>query len=139
MNESTATKQILEIVPEQIYYGNGAWGIAQAARIYFDKSPQNLTEAECALLAGVPKAPNRYNPSGTPSVVRNRRNLVISRMEELKMISPQKKQKLMAASISPISKGEPSYYVDAVRSKLIDRYGAEIIERGGLEVITAMN
>ncbi|OPY14775.1 MAG: Penicillin-binding protein 2D [Syntrophus sp. PtaU1.Bin005] len=132
-------KQILEMYLNEIYYGNGAWGIAQAARIYFDKSPQNLTEAECALLAGVPKAPNRYNPSGTPSVVRNRRNLVISRMEELKMISPQKKQKLMAASISPISKGEPSYYVDAVRSKLIDRYGAEIIERGGLEVITAMN
>jgi len=132
-------KQILEMYLNEIYYGNGAWGIAQAARIYFDKSPGNLTEAECALLAGVPKAPNRYNPSGSPSVVRNRRNLVLNRMAELKMISPQKKQKLMASSISPIKKGEAPYYVDAIRNKLVERYGAEIIERGGLEVITAMD
>ena len=48
----------------EIYYGNGAWGIAQAARLYFDKNPEELTDAECALLAGVPKNPARYNPLG---------------------------------------------------------------------------
>lgn len=132
-------KQILEMYLNEIYFGNGAWGIAQAARLYFDKSPENLTEAECALLAGVPKAPNRYNPSGAPSVVRNRRDLVLKRMAELNMISPQKRQKLMAASTSPIKKGEAPYYVDAIRNKLVERYGAEVIERGGLEVITAMD
>ncbi|OPY89675.1 MAG: Penicillin-binding protein 2D [Syntrophus sp. PtaU1.Bin208] len=131
--------QILEMYLNEIYYGNGAWGIAQAARIYFDKSPRDLSEAECALLAGVPKAPNRYNPFGSASVVRNRRNLVLSRMAELEVISPQKKQKLMAAAVSPIKKGEAPYYVDAIRNKLIERYGAEIIERGGLEVISAMD
>ncbi len=131
--------QILEMYLNEIYYGNGAWGIAQAARIYFDKSPRDLTEAECALLAGVPKAPNRYNPFGSSSVVRNRRNLVLSRMAELEMISPQKKQKLTAAAVSPIKKGEAPYYVDAIRNKLVERYGAEIIERGGLEVISAMD
>ncbi|SEL94539.1 penicillin-binding protein, 1A family [Syntrophus gentianae] len=131
--------QILEMYLNEIYYGNGAWGIAQAARIFFDKSPRDLTEAECALLAGVPKAPNRYNPFGSSSVVRNRRNLVLSRMAELEMISPQKKQKLMAAAVSPIKKGEAPYYVDAIRNKLVERYGAEIIERGGLEVISAMD
>jgi len=132
-------KQILEMYLNEIYYGNGAWGIAQAALLYFDKTPQDLTEAQCALLAGIPKAPNRYNPSGTPSVVRDRRNLVLKRMAELKMISPQKKQKLMAASTAPIKKGVAPYYLDAIRSKLVERYGAEITERGGLDVITAMD
>ncbi len=50
-------KQILEMYFNEIYFGNGAWGIAQAARLYFDKNPEQLTEAECVLLAGVPKAP----------------------------------------------------------------------------------
>ena len=57
-------KQILEMYFNEVYFGNGAWGIAQAAHLYFDKNPEELTEAECSLLAGVPKAPGRYNPLG---------------------------------------------------------------------------
>ena len=63
-------KQILEMYFNEIYFGNGAWGIAQAARLYFDKNPEELTDAECALLAGVPKNPGRYNPLGKPDEVR---------------------------------------------------------------------
>ncbi len=132
-------KQILEMYLNEIYYGNGAWGIAQAARLYFDKSPRDLTEAECALLAGIPKAPVRYNPYGPPSAVKNRRNLVLKRMAELKMISAREKQKLTAAPVSPIKRGEAPYYLDFIKNKLIERYGQGIVERGGLEVITAMD
>ncbi|OPY12053.1 MAG: Penicillin-binding protein 2D [Syntrophus sp. PtaB.Bin001] len=132
-------KQILEMYLNEIYYGNGAWGIAQAARLYFDKSPRDLSEAECALLAGIPKAPVRYNPYGSASVVRNRRNLVLKRMAELKMISAREKQKLAAAPISPIKRGEAPYYLDFIKNKLVEQYGQSIIERGGLEVITAMD
>ena len=57
-------KQILEMYFNEIYYGNGAWGIAQASRLYFDKSPEELSDAECAMLAGVQKNPSRYNPLG---------------------------------------------------------------------------
>ncbi len=60
-------KQILEMYFNEINFGNGAKGIAQAARLYFDKNPEELTDAECSLLAGVPKAPARYNPLGDPA------------------------------------------------------------------------
>ena len=59
-------RQILEMYFNEIYFGNGAYGIAQAARLYFDKSPEELSEGECILLAGVPKNPRRYNPFGKP-------------------------------------------------------------------------
>jgi membrane peptidoglycan carboxypeptidase len=81
-------KQILEMYFNEVYFGNGVWGIVQAARLYFDKYPQDLTEAECALLAGVPKAPTRYNPLGKPARIRDRKNLILKRMRELKMITP---------------------------------------------------
>ena len=70
-------KQILEMYFNEIYYGNGAWGIAQAARLYFDKNPEELTDAECALLAGVPKNPGRYNPRGDSVKVMGRRDIVL--------------------------------------------------------------
>jgi len=132
-------KQILEMYFNEIYYGNGAWGIAQAARLYFDKSPQDLTEAECALLAGVPKAPVRYNPFGAASEVGKRRNLVLKRMAELKMITPRQKRKLTAAPITVFKQGESPYYLAHVKNKLIERYGPEIPEKGGLEVTTSMD
>jgi 1A family penicillin-binding protein len=132
-------KQILEMYLNEIYFGNGAWGIAQAARLYFDKNPEQLSDAECAVLAGVPKAPSRYNPLGKPSQVRGRRDLVLSRMAELKMITQRQKQKLMSRPISVVKSGEAPYYLAHVRNKLIDRYGPKIIEQGGLDIITAMD
>lgn len=132
-------KQILEMYFNEIYYGNGAWGIAQAARLYFDKTPEQLTHAECVLLAGVPKAPNRYNPRGEAAQVKMRRNLVIGRMAELKLISQQEKQKLLSQPITSVKPGQAPYYLTHVRNKLVEKYGAYIIERGGLEVVTAMD
>jgi len=132
-------KQILEMYFNEIYFGNGAWGIVQASRLYFDKYPQELTENECALLAGVPKAPARYNPLGKAIIIRDRKNLVLKRMAALKMISPSLLKKLRVQRINVIQQGEAPYYMSHIRSKLIERYGAEIIEKGGLEVITAMD
>jgi len=132
-------KQILEMYFNEVYFGNGAWGIVQAARLYFDKYPQELTEAECALLAGVPKAPTRYNPLGKPMITRDRKDLVFKRMAELKMITPGQEKQLRVQPISVVQPGEAPYYLAHIRSKLIERYGADIIEQGGLEVIAAMD
>jgi 1A family penicillin-binding protein len=132
-------KQILEMYFNEIYFGNGAWGIAQAARLYFDKNPEQLTDSECALLAGIPKAPNRYNPFGKLSEVRARRNLVLMRMAELKIISKRKKQRLIAQPVTAVRPGQAPYYLAHIRSRLIERYGTKIIEQGGLDVITAMD
>ena len=132
-------KQILEMYFNEVYFGNGAWGIVQAARLYFDKNPQDLTEAECALLAGVPKAPARYSPLGKPEVTRNRKNLVLKRMAELKMITRSQEKKIRFQNIAVIQPGGAPYYLSHISGKLVERYGAEIIEQGGLDVITAMD
>lgn len=138
--ESKYTKnQILEMYLNEIYYGNGAWGIAQAARLYFDKNPEELTDAECSLLAGVPKSPARYNPLGNPSRVTGRRDLVLDRMVELKMITRRQQKYLRAHPPSVVPRGQAPYYLAHIRNKLIERYGPEVIEQGGLEVTAALD
>lgn len=132
-------KQILEMYFNEIYFGNGAWGIAQAALLYFDKNPRDLTEGECALLAGVPKAPTYYNPLGPPAKVTARRSVILKRMAELKMITEGKRKKLASQPITTFRQGEAPYYVAHIRHKLIERYGIAVIEKGGLEVTAAMD
>jgi 1A family penicillin-binding protein len=132
-------QQILEMYFNEIYYGNGAWGIAQAARLYFDKNPEELTEPECALLAGVPKNPGRYNPLGASAKVTGRRDVVLKRMVELKIITPRQKNKLRAQRVAFTQRGQAPYYLAYIKSKLSERYGKEIIEHGGLEVTAAMD
>jgi len=132
-------KQILEMYFNEVYFGNGAWGIVQAARLYFDKYPQELTEPECALLAGVPKAPARYNPLGKTAITRGRKNLILKRMAELKMITPVQEKQLRVQPVAVVQPGEAPYYLAHIRNKLIERYGGEIIEQGGLDVIAAMD
>jgi penicillin-binding protein 2D len=138
--ERTYTKkQILEMYFNEIYYGNGAWGIAQAARLYFDKNPEELTDAECALLAGVPKNPGRYNPLGEAARVVGRRDVVLKRMEDLKIISPRQKQKLRAQRVTFTQPGQASQYLAHIKGKLIERFGKEIVETGGLEITAALD
>ena len=132
-------QQILEMYFNEIYYGNGAWGIAQAARLYFDKNPEELNEAECAMLAGVQKNPSRYNPLGKPANVTGRRDVVIKRMEDLNMITSRQKQQLRANPPSVVKPGQAPQYLAHVRNKLIERYGAEITDLGGLEVTAALD
>lgn len=132
-------KQILEMYFNEIYYGNGAWGIVQAARLYFDKNPEELTDAECAMLAGVPKNPGRYNPLGKPANVTGRRDVVLKRMADLKMITPRQRQQLRAHPAAVIKTGQAPQYLAYLRNKLIERYGAGIVEQGGLEVTAALD
>lgn len=131
--------QILEMYFNEIYYGNGAWGIAQAARLYFDKNPEELSEAECAMLAGVQKNPSRYNPLGKPEYVTRRRDVVLKRMEDLKMISAGQKQHLRSNPPVVVKPGQAPHYLALVRAKLVERFGPDIIETGGLEVTAALD
>jgi 1A family penicillin-binding protein len=132
-------KQILEMYFNEIYYGNGAWGVAQAARLYFDKSPEELSEAECALLAGVQKNPARYNPLGKTVNVTGRRNMVLKRMADLNMITPRQRDAMRSRPPSVFKSGQAPQYLAHIRSKLIERYGTEVIESGGLEVTAALD
>jgi 1A family penicillin-binding protein len=132
-------RQILEMYFNEIYFGNGAWGIAQAARLYYDKSPEELSDAECAVLAGVPKNPARYNPLGKPADVEQRRNTVLKRMAELSMITPRREEQLRALPLLPTRPGPAPQYLTHIRRKLVEWYGPRILERGGLSVVAAMD
>ena len=132
-------RQILEMYFNEVYFGNGAWGIAQAARLYFDKTPQELSEIECILLAATPKAPGRYNPTGDPAKVTKRRRLILNRMLELSMISPRQEKALRTRPVTVVKASEAPSYLAHVRQKLVERYGHDVVERGGLDVITAMD
>jgi 1A family penicillin-binding protein len=132
-------QQILEMYFNEIYYGNGAWGIAQAARLYFDKNPEELNDAECAMLAGVQKNPSRYNPLGKSPQVTGRRDAVLSRMVDVGMITPAYRQKLRAHPPAVVKTGQAPQYLALVKAKLVERYGADSIEQGGLEVTAALD
>lgn len=132
-------KQILEMYFNEIYYGNGAWGIAQAARLYFDKSPESLTEAESLLLAGIPKNPGRFNPLGKPADVSGRRAIVLKRMQELGMITALQHKRLSPQTVSTVPSNKAHYYLAHIRALLLERFGSGIIEYGGIEVTAAMD
>ncbi len=132
-------KQILEMYFNEIYYGNGAWGIGQAARLYFDKAPEELNDAECAQLAGVQKNPGRYNPLGKGDDVTKRRDVVLKRMVDLSMISTVQQEQLRARPASVTPPGQAPHYLAHVKNKLFERYGSEVIELGGLEVTAALD
>jgi 1A family penicillin-binding protein len=139
LEQNYTKKQILEMYFNEIYYGNGAWGIAQAARLYFDKKPEELTDAECALLAGVPKNPGRYNPLGKPAAVTGRRDMVLTRMVALKMITSRRQKYLRAHPPAVVHSGQAPQYLAHVRNKLVERYGPQVIEQGGLEITAGLD
>ena len=132
-------RQILEMYLNEIYYGNGAWGIAQAALIYFDKAPEELNDAECTLLAGIPKNPARYNPLAKPADVSLRRGIVITRMADLGMLTAKQARQLRVLSAAAVQRNRAPYYLTLIRSNLQELYGPAVIEQGGLEVTAALN
>jgi len=134
-------KEIFEMYMNQIYFGNGAYGVESASRSYFGKHVQDLTLAECALLAGLPRSPNNYNPYRFPKRAVGRRNLVLGKMRQLGYISPEaadaaKKEPLNIASIEV---SEAPYFVEYVRKQLEDRYGSNAVYKGGLKVFTTLD
>jgi penicillin-binding protein 1A len=133
--------RILEIYLNTIYYGEGAYGIADAALTYFGKQPSELTLAEAALLAGLPKAPSTLSPYRNPDGALARRDLVLERMAELGYITSQQAAvaKEEPLKLAGLRGGLAPYFVDYVASQLIDTYGATAVHRGGLRVHTTLD
>lgn len=132
-------QQILEMYFNEIYYGNGAWGIAQASRLYFDKNPETLTDAEAALLAGIPKNPGRYNPRGEAAKVMGRRDVVLQRMVATSKLTAKQLKKLRAQRVTFIQPNQAPYYLALIKNRLMESYGRGILETGGIEVTAALD
>ena len=98
--ERAYTKErILELYLNQIYLGQGTYGIAAASLEYFDKSIKELNYSEAALLAALPKAPSKYNPYRYPEVAKYRRNLVLNNLEENNFITKEQLKKLQDSEL----------------------------------------
>ena len=142
--ENSLTKEeILEMYLNRIYLGNGAYGVEMASERYFDKSVRDLTLAEAAMLAGLPKAPSAYSPFNNFEKAKERQEWVLRRMEEEGYISHRQRLNAMKASIFLAdSRGdsiENNYFIDYVKNYLVERYGHEQVYRGGMRVYTTMN
>jgi penicillin-binding protein 1A len=135
--------QILEIYMNQIFLGNRAYGFASAAETYFGKSLKDITIAEAAMLAGLPKAPSAYNPISNPKRARSRQLYIIERMEENNYISAAQAKAAKAEPLSLRSSGDKrtlhaEYVAETVRQMVFAQYGQDTYTRG-LTVYTTVN
>ena len=135
--------EILEMYLNQIYYGHGSYGVQAAARTYFGKGVADLTIAECALIASLPKAPNHYSPYKDPERGRKRRNHTINRMAYLSFITPEEKEQALneefhLGGVTDMLNKAP-YFVEHIRQFLEETYGSSKLYRGGLKVYTTLD
>jgi len=143
-SEQIYTKdQILQMYFNQVPYGGTAWGVEAASQTYFGKSVNNLSLAESAFLAGMPKAPSIYSPyADNPNLWRKRQLEVLNRMLELKMISKEEKLEAEAEELiflPPQTPIKAPHFVMYVKDFLIKKYGLAIVEKGGLNVTTSLD
>jgi penicillin-binding protein 1A len=145
--EGTLSKnRILEIYLNEIYLGAGSYGVAAAADTYFQKPLSQLTVAEAAFLAALPKAPSNYNPIRHPAAAKARRDWVIGSMAELGWVSQAQAKAATAEPLGIHLRPEPvadqagdnsGYFTEEVRRELIARFGEKAVYEGGLSVRTS--
>ena len=141
--ESQLSKeQILEVYMNQIYLGQRAYGFAAASEVYFGKSLHDITIAEAAMLAGLPKAPSAYNPIANPRRAKARQQHIIDRMVENGYITPEQAETSRQQSLRYRTAVEPrvhaQYVAETVRQLIYAQYGEETYSRG-LNVYVTIN
>lgn len=143
LDRMLSKKEILTIYLNEIYLGEGAYGVEAAARTYFGKSAADLDLAEIALLAGLPQAPSRYSPLTHFSAARARQRYVLNRMAEDGIISAATARRAYAEKVH-LQKGnrqkeQNGYFTEYIREQLSGRYGSEELFRQGLVVSTTLD
>jgi len=143
IDKTFSKDEILELYLNKIYFGNRAYGVASAAKIYYGKSLNELSISEMATIAGLPQAPSRDNPIANPDAARERRNHVLIRMLENDHIKPTEYK---AALNSPIEtnyheselEASAPYISEIVRHMMVSKYGDSAYELG-LKIYTTVN
>lgn len=144
MTQMMSKEHILELYLNQIFLGGGAYGVAAAAQHYFNKSLEELSVAEIAYLAALPKAPNNYHPVYNHDKAVERRNYVISRMQEDGYITRAQAQEAVATPLEMAKKDQNTvvdapFFAEEVRRELADRFGQDSLYTGGLVVKTSVD
>jgi penicillin-binding protein 1A len=144
IERSLSKERILELYLNQIYLGQGAYGIASASLRYFDKPISELNYSEAALLAALPKAPSKYNPYKNKKLSKYRRNLVINNLFENSFINKDQHFFLIRSEIKlkkrkRIFLEDSRYFVEDVRKYVVEKYGFDKVYKQGFNIKTPLN
>ena len=136
--------QILQLYLNQIYLGHNLYGVETASRSYFNKSANNLTLSEAAMLAGLISAPEEYSPFVNYKLAKERQEIVLKRMKELKWITPDQEtaargEKIKLGKITSFGGSQVPYVTQAVVQELTRRFGRDAVVKGGMRVQTTID
>ncbi|UCD79697.1 MAG: PBP1A family penicillin-binding protein [Desulfobacterales bacterium] len=135
--------EILELYLNQVYFGSGAYGVQSASEIFFGKSVQDLSLAECALIAGMPKSPSRFSPLVNIDLARQRRDTVLKQMLTTGIISAAEYQSAIEEEIELKDRDKKlnraPYFVDYVQKNLEEILGEAKLYKGGLSIYTTLD
>ena len=143
IEQNLTKEQILTLYVNKIFLGKNAYGIQAAAKVYYGKTLSQLTLAEKAMIAGLPKAPSKYNPVANPERALERRNWILGRMLQLGFITQPEYQQAVAETImlnmneQKVQERFP-YLAEMVRKELADQFGTQIAD-SGFKVFTTVN
>jgi len=144
IERALSKERIMELYLNQIYLGQGAYGIAAASLEYFDKPINKLAYEEAALLAALPNAPSRYNPFKFKELAKKRRNIILKNLYKNQYISIDQYNELLKKDINLKPRKvklveETNYYSEEVRRILNNQYGYDKLYKGGLSIRTPLN
>ena len=137
--------EILEMYMNQIYFGQGAYGVQTASQVYFGKNVDKLTLAEAAMIAGLPQSPNYYSPATNMKAAKERQSVVLDQMVKYGYIDEKAAQQAKAQEIKLVKRVESAggttapYFVDYVIQTLIDQLGADAVYKNGLKIYTTLD
>ena len=136
--------EILELYLNKIFLGNRAYGVGSAAEIYYGKKLNDLTLAQMAMIAGLPKAPSRYNPIRNPKRAKTRRDYILQRMYEQSYIDQSQYQQAIAEDVSAKvyqveAETYAPYMAEMARADALERYGVENMYTLGLKIYTTLD
>lgn len=136
-------QEILQAYLNQVYFGEGAYGVEASSQVYFGKHASELTLAESALLAGLPRGPNIYSPYVDMNAAMERRTTVLAGMIKEGYITQKQFELAKKEPIVLVGKKkrviQASYFIDYIANQLVGRYGANRVYKGGLKVYTTMD
>ncbi len=144
IERALSKERIIELYLNQIYLGSGAYGVAAASSVYFDKSIKDLNYSEAALLAALPKAPSKYNPYRNIKLAKFRRDLVLKNLLDNNYISFEEYQNIKNEDIQlkktkKIFLEDAQYYIEDVRKNIIDKLSYEKVYKQGFNINTPIN
>ena len=136
-------QEILQAYLNQVYFGEGAYGVEAASQVYFGKHASELSLSESAMLAGLPRGPNIYSPYVNKGAATARRNAVLLGMEKEGYISHSQSAQVQNEPIILAGKKkkavQASYFLDYIANELVKKYGADRVYKGGLKIYTTLD